>query len=498
MSQYIEKLIFRAKELNELEKNEMRPSLKDLFDSSAKVTYLSRFQLQKVKWSKTTQVNTYVYHFNALNSSNYFFKMPVIIQSDGLPWKVGNLYLLGQLDTPTLSNMKTLSARAIHLKYFLQYLEHTNQHFLDLPTQYQQRVPRKFRAFLQIVIEQHGFNAEYINNILSSIANFYNYIQYQALVSPSDIENKPFRERKVSIPIYNNVGLSRNISVITNDLKLKSSRKPIPSLGKLRDGGSLRPLSFEEQIIVSNAFDESYASIELELMMLVALKTGARQQSVCTLSIGCIKSALSFLESNSNLEQAVINTGYKYKSDSKGGRINRLIFPKNLIHRLLTYIECERAEYRRRKLNSFYGDTEDNYVFLTRDGNPYLTAERELADRNNSKSIWNTKAPVMAPKNGQSLRNELTRFIEKIQKTEPDFQKFSFHDLRATYGMNIVRNLRDKDYPDSKIFDHVRQRLNHRQLSTTESYLKFDSEINEFMDIQETFGITFDKDTGHV
>ncbi len=244
----------------------MRPSLKDLFNSDAKVIYLSRFQLQKVEWSKTTQVNRYVYRFNALNSSSYFFKMPVIIQSDGLPWKAGNLYLLGQLDTPSLSNMKTLSARAIHLKYFLQYLEHTNQHFLDLPTQYQQRVPRKFRAFLQTVIEEHDFNAEYINNILSSIAHFYNHIQYQSLVSPSDIENKPFRERKVSIPIHNNIGLSRNISVITNDLKLKSSRKPIPSLGKLRDGGSLRPLSAQEQEIIFKAFDEDCVSIELELM----------------------------------------------------------------------------------------------------------------------------------------------------------------------------------------------------------------------------------------
>ena len=133
----------------------MRPSLKDLFDSSAKIIYLTRFKLQNVSWSKTAQADIYDYSFNSLNNSDSYFRMPVIIQSDGLPWKIGNLYIMGQLDTPALSYMKTLSARAIHLKYFLQYLEHTNQHFLDLPTQYQQRVPRKFRAFLQTVIKQH-------------------------------------------------------------------------------------------------------------------------------------------------------------------------------------------------------------------------------------------------------------------------------------------------------------------------------------------------------
>ncbi|MGP5360083.1 hypothetical protein ACTXL1_04610, partial [Psychrobacter celer] len=143
----------------------------------------------------------------------------------------------------------------------------------------------------------------------------------------------------------------------------------------------------------------------------------------------------------------------------------------------------------------FYANTDDNYVFLTRTGNPYLTAEREIIDRNrnNPKPVWNTEAPVMVPKNGQSLRNELKKFISKVQKFEPSLQNFSFHDLRATYGMNIVRNLRAKEYPDSKIFDHVRQRLNHRSLTTTEAYLKFDSEVKEFNDIQDTFGVTFDK-----
>lgn len=471
----------------------MRPSLKDLFDSNAKVIYLTQFKLQNANWSKTTQASTYDYSFNSLNNSDYYFRMPVIIQSDGLPWKIGNLYLMGQLDTPALSSMKTLSARAIHLKYYLQYLEHSNQNFLDLPTQYQQRVPRKFRTFLQTVIEQHDFSAEYINNILSSIAHFYNYIQYQSLVSQSDIENKPFRERKVSIPIHNSVGIMRNISVITNDLKLRSSRRPLPSLGKLRDGGSLRPLSPEEQEIIFRAFDKDCASTELELMIRIALGTGARQQSVCTLSIACITTALNYLERHSESDHAVINTGYRYKTDSKGGRLNRLIFTRNLIYRLATYIYCERAEYRRKNINSFYAETEDNYVFLTRTGNPYLTAERELIDRNDPQSIWNTKAPVMAPKNGQSLRNELKKFINKVQKLEPNLQDFSFHDLRATYGMNIVRSLRAKDYPDAKIFDHVRQRLNHRNLTTTEAYLKFDSEIKEFNDIQDTFGVTFDK-----
>ena len=55
-------------------------------------------------------------------------------------------------------------------------------------------------------------------------------------------------------------------------------------------------------------------------------------------------------------------------------------------------------------------------------------------------------------------------------------------------GMNLVRSMRANDFSDSKIFDHVRQRLNHRNFKTTEGYLNFDVEVSEFNEIQEAFG----------
>ena len=165
-----------------------------------------------------------------------------------------------------------------------------------------------------------------------------------------------------------------------------------------------------------------------------------------------------------------------------------MIFRRVLINDLMTYIYCERAENRRNRDNSFYSDTDENYVFLTRNGNPYLTAQREIVDRQDPLAAWNINAPMMVPKNGQSLRNELQRFIARLQKDEPNFGYFSFHDLRATLGMNVVRALRDRGYQDSKIFDHVRQRLNHSDIKTTELYLNFDSDLSEFNSIQEEFG----------
>ena len=113
------------------EVNHLKTPLNTLFNSSARIIYLSSFHKQEISWIK--EDNEFKYHFSPPRHNYHYPKMPVILQSNGLPWDIGNAYLLGQLSNPTLSSMKTLVSRAIHLKYYLQYLEDTNQHFLDLP-----------------------------------------------------------------------------------------------------------------------------------------------------------------------------------------------------------------------------------------------------------------------------------------------------------------------------------------------------------------------------
>lgn len=466
----------------------MKATLNDLFKSKARVIHLSHFYKGWLMWETNEANAEYRYRFSTLEGCGYFPKMPVILQSNGLPWDIGNAYLCGQLEKPNLSSMRTLTARATHLKYYLQFLEDTDQHFLDVPKLYYERAPQKFRQFMSKALDSNDFSAESINNILSTVAHFYNNIRFESLVTEACLENQPYTEISKSIMTTNRLGLVRSTQVISNDLKIRSSRNHNPTIGKLRDGGSLRPLNLQELKSIFDGFKKNYASVELELMIRVALETGARQQTVCTLSIDCINKAYSQLEENPSMTNVVVNAGQRYKADTKGSRLNRLIFSRDLICRLIVYIECERAEKRRLHGNSFYGDTGDNYVFLTRSGNPYYTAQREVLDRQDSNMNWNLKAPLLVPKNGQSLRNELGRFITRIQKSEPSFKVFTFHDLRATMGMNLVRSMRANDFSDSKIFDHVRQRLNHRNFKTTEGYLNFDVEVSEFNEIQEAFG----------
>lgn len=466
-----------------------KASLNDLFESTAKVIYLNSFHLADLRWNAEDSCDGQPeYELLFLNKGGLYPRIPVILKSDSLPWDIGNIYLISLLTQPSLSNLKTVSSKAICLKYYLQYLEDTNQHFLDLPDKYYERVPQKFKHFLSEAISSKGFSIPYINNVLSTVADFYLQIEQHNLLPRSSIKNRPFTSIDRKVIVENQVGLLRGIDVRTSDLRIKGGRKSEVEIGKIRDGGNLRPLTYQEQKMIFDGFKNGLASIELELMIKVALETGARQQTICTLSLGCIEKANDELENDLGLKSVIVRAGYRYPADTKGGRYNHLVFSRKLIEDLMSYIYCERAEQRRCKNNSFFSDDLNNYVFLTRNGNPYFSAQREVIARQGQQES------VMKTKNGQSLRNELVRFIEKLQNIDSSFSYFSFHDLRATSGMNIVRNLRKKDYPDSKIFDYVRQHLNHRSINTTERYLKFDSEIEEFNDIQESFSTIFNEE----
>lgn len=297
----------------------MRNTLNKLFKSKARVIHLSHFNKGHLVWERSESREQFSHTFVPAANVGYFPRMPVILQSNGLPWDIGNGYLIGQLEKPSVSHMRTLTSRATHLKYYLQYLEDTGQHFLDLPKKYYERVPQKFSVFMKHALDEHDFSAEHINNILSTVAHFYTNIRRESLVSENAIKNEPFTPVAKTIMTTNRVGLVRSLQTNSNDLRIKSSRNPNPDLGKIRDGGSLRPLSLGEQEIIFESFQKNYASIELELMIRIALETGARQQTVCTISIECIRKAHEYFEDNAGADFVVISAGRRYSADTKGG-----------------------------------------------------------------------------------------------------------------------------------------------------------------------------------
>lgn len=155
--------------------------------------------------------------------------------------------------------------------------------------------------------------------------------------------------------VENRVGLLRDINIRTSDLRIRGSRKSEIEIGKIRDSGNIRPLTQEEQKIILDGFEHNLASIELELMIRIALETGARQQTVCTLSIGCIEKANDELENDTDSKSVIIHAGDHYPADTKGSRYNRLVCSRQLIERLMNYIYSVRAKHRRQQTRPTYG-----------------------------------------------------------------------------------------------------------------------------------------------
>lgn len=149
--------------------------------------------------------------------------------------------------------------------------------------------------------------------------------------------------------------------------------------------------------------------------------------------------------------------------------------PIQLRDMLRDYMESE--EHQERRSLSFYGDSRDNYLFLARNGSPFYTSLKEQSDRQDSKYSQRITAKdrvTFTVQEGNAVRNYLGRLIRDIRRDHPDFNAFRFHDFRATYGMNFVR---DADTAGVKDVRHeLKARMGHSNFETTQAYLKFDEE----------------------
>jgi len=82
---------------------------------------------------------------------------------------------------------------------------------------------------------------------------------------------------------------------------------------------------------------------------------------------------------------------------------------------------------------------------------------------------------VRHAKTGQAVRQFIKEDLlpqMRARLQNPQY-KFSFHDLRATFGLNVVDYMTANKVPYARALDQLRQLMWHTRLSTTESYLKY-------------------------
>ena len=336
---------------------------------------------------------------------------------------------------------------------------------------------------------------------MNSVVNFYKIIASHGLIKPWELGQEPYKKLIKVISTFNEQGFSMPLQVSTSDLAIKTPATEIMP-GRIMDGGQLRPLTKIEASCLWKGMYQGYikpdgsapaagekpiCSLTLRLIMETALLTGMRKGSILTLAWAHVEEMYAASQADPEAKSIRLHPT-KNKSlaqiDVKGRRPYPFWFPRALVERLYLYANSKDSAERREK--SAYGDNQNNYLFLTKMGQPYQTAKREVLDRQDPASAPSVNAPNFKVQKGTSLTVVFNVFVEKLQALYPDVKSFSFHDLRATCGMSIVRYGAEQDWPNATTRALVQRQLGHAKGSpSTDSYLDYEEFLEKAHAVDE-------------
>lgn len=382
----------------------------------------------------------------------------VILQPDGSIWRDGSLYLFekamrGAKDT-TLANIGG------DLTHFANEMNQANKDYLDFDGPSFNRPTYYYRQQLKKLISK-GASRKTQNRKISSMVGFYRFKTSKGFKPTQDMWQST--TKIISRPDRH--GFQHAFEVICTDLTF-----PINSSNNfdcIQDGGNLYPIARDDQKNLLIALRQ-LANPEMLFIHIIAMTTGMRIQTILTLRIKSIKQDIKMSEEDVLFP---VPTGPDTGVDTKRDKSGMVLMP-GWVHQLLTtYLNSERAVYRRKQ--SELEDNGNQYLFLTRTGNPYYIAEED-------KHIY------VSSEAGSAVRQFQTRINGKLKQIGQHF-KYRFHDLRATFGMNLLEDHIAKNQKivekigitsylqlhEMEIIDMIKSRMNHSSIEVTQGYLRY-------------------------
>lgn len=428
----------------------MRPQTHE-YNSKAHIEYIENFTYTYAEPSGREHSD----------QSIYCVRMPVIIQSDNTVWELGSVYIQSLLIEKSLTQ-SSIESTANALLDYLRFIEHNDLDILHLPASEPERVTYRYRAFLLSQIRQSKKRPSTNNQKIHKVVQFYKFCIKNKLFHKDSLRNLPYEEVERRIIFTTEVGLTKEKIVQSTNLNIAVPRKH-HSANTIKDGGSLHPLTDNEQNFVKQYLRDN-ASREFQLMCYLALYTGARLQTVCTIRVHHIKS-LKDKKPDPFDNTYPLEVGRNTTIDTKFGISNIIKIPTELVDELIKYTESK-AWKDRAKL-SYYGNTTNNYIFLTARGNSYYTSIQEIEDRRISQSLNGFN-----PTQGRSVTIHVNQMLKKINKEDFKVNPFTFHDLRATFGLNTLKILVRCGFKNDTALMYLKERMGHRYISTTMRYVE--------------------------
>ncbi|EKT4503490.1 site-specific integrase [Pseudomonas putida] len=418
---------------------------------------------------------------DALSRSIYNF--PFIFHKDGSPWVEANSFLLSLVQNKHARNRPTDEVRrkASRLLDYLIFCEDKSIDWLDFSgRRLPQRPTYKYHRHL---LDNPNRGAAVANQYTSVIYQFYKFIS--EFWHDIDIDRVD-TVKEISLYVEASHGFQKKITVEKRSQTRSVAPKAPTPAGFVNDEGEiLRPLTNVELSHFLKIIEDDDWTAQERLIVLFALMTGARKQTVLTLRVKHVDSLLkgAVQPDGSYILKAGPGTGI----DTKFGRPQTLYIPQQLVEDLLTYVRSPFAKKRRQRFQSEFAlkypglkpiADEDMYVFLSEQCNCYYMAA------NDPRYIFSKSRPLGA------VADTIKRKI--LRKVASDFPvDFTFHWLRATYAYQLYQLLKPRlangTLEPGQEITIIQSRLHHKYREVTENYLKLFSMKSEKIRAQESY-----------
>lgn len=387
---------------------------------------------------------------------------PVVLDAEGVPWAEANIYLLSRVVDSLVPVMSTYSSIADDLAAYRRFLDETGINWMDFPAHKLSRPTYRYSGHLKLAIAAGEVASSTAKRRMSSVVSFYTWLRNEGVLVPA---HSPWKESDRYIDLKDVHGFKFSKRVTTTDVSIRVPRQADPYDGTIDDGGTLCPLSQEEQGWLMDALI-SLGNTEMTLIHLFGLLTGARIQTILTFRV---RHVLVELDDPVPLELR-FPVGPGTGIDTKNDKQLVLHIPIWFYQMLRTYVHSERA--RRRRCRALGGDTEDQYLFLSARGAPLYQSKAESQSFDDSKNLRHAKA-------GQGIRQFMTERVIPFIREKYDAPGFHyrFHDTRASFGMNLTDAqlglVAKGEVTLHEAREFVKTRMCHESSATTDRYLQY-------------------------
>ena len=378
------------------------------------------------------------------NSRDDLSHFSILIDEDGNPWELGNLYLLSLTEYPAKSS-GTIKKGAYALAHFNDVMLGRDLNIFDFPLRKNNRPTYAYHYYWRDETKENEDKIGYANTLINWIVDFYRWLSKRGFNPEKDM----WKESKKYIRVKTKRGSHYEKQIIVTDLTFKEIKKT--------NNKPLKGYDQEQQKSIVKAL-KNIANTEMTLGFYTALTTSARIQTVFTLQ----KAALVDFETFTLPDEWPVMVGFRGLADTKFKKRFPIYIPGWLAKALVDYISSSRHAHR--VSISKMGDTENNYIFLTKNGNPYYACEDDpFLSRYEHKP------------NGNGIRSFIRQTLEpELKNLGFDF-KVRFHNLRATFANNLIAkymaDFNQRKISWSEMLTIVSERLAHSSIDETENYI---------------------------